>query len=268
MAQNDGYDLSLDYSDTLEMDDEFSITATICNIILDTADTYHTVKLESNTLGNHELTKSMDETYIYSQTIPLNATYFPQISGEICLYEGPILINSEPFTFETLYEWDYDLQIVNNSDVQEFMIHANLSSFTGLHPLEDGEATIDIYKDDIFQQSTYCSIVQEDIPTIFAKSITLSEYGEYRFDVYLRDGINSTKHFLQSYTYAYEDTSGSEDPDPDPPPDSNSTNSPTQFPPSIILPIVIPAICIPLGVLGFVTYRKKIQTDTKPSPLT
>ena len=265
MAQNDGYDLTLDYPATLEMDDEFSITATICNIILDTADTYHTVKLESNTLGNHELTKSTDETYIYSQTIPLNKTYFPQISGEICLYEGPILITSETFSFDTFYEWNYDLQIVNNSDLQEFTIHANLSSFTGLHPLEDGEATIDIYKDDIFQQSTYCSIDYVGTPTVYTKSITLSEYGEYRFDVYLYDGINTSKHFLQSYIYAYEDPSGSGDPDPDSPPDSNSTNSPPQIPPSIIMPIIIPSICIPLGVLGFVTYRKKFQTDTKSS---
>jgi hypothetical protein len=262
MAQNDGYDFNLDYPVMIEMNDELNIEATICNIILDTADTYHTVKLESPTLGTHTLTESDNETYIYSELIPPNPEYFPEISGEISLYEGPLLITSEPFSFEIYYGLDYEFQTINNSDTQNFTIYANLTTHTGNIPLDNGEAYIEVYLEGIYQEKKYCSIEQVTTPTVFSKSISLSQYGEYRFDMYLDDGINSTDHLLGTYSFEHIDYSGSQEPEPDPDPTPDTNTPVNQSPIPVFAGVMVPSIGIPSGIIGFVLYRKKLQSDT------
>lgn len=268
MVHHDGYKFNLDYESVVQLNGQNLITATICNIILDTADTYHTVKLESDILGTFTLTETENETYEFLADIPLDPSYYPTITGELCLYEGPFLIASEPFTFDTTYELNYEFQAINNSDVQEFFINASLSTYTGLCELSNGEGIIRTHRNGELLYDNHFSVEQMGTYTEFSKSITLPEYGEYRFDLYLNDGFNETEHYIGSHTYLYQNTSDSgsddppADPDPDPNPDSESSNQVPVVPPPVVLGVSIPLFVLCTVVIGYTTYRKKSQTNT------
>jgi hypothetical protein len=203
MAHHDIYRIKVDYPSLVPLTTEFNFSTCISNIILDTIDIYHTLKFESDLLGSHTLTDPEDGVYTFQADIPLNPNLYPVVEGEINLYEGPNVIISYPISFDTVYGLQYEVSRVNRTAFQEFNIIAKFNTPTGLYELENGEAYIKTYVNGTLLHDTTLDNTKCGTYSNFSKVLSLQDYGDYHFDVYLADGVNNSFRNIGTYAYEY-----------------------------------------------------------------
>jgi prenyltransferase beta subunit len=274
MAEKDEYRLNMEYTNVVQLKGYLSINASICNIVLDRLGPYAFIKFESDQLGSYPLSEKGAGLYELHLQIPIHPNNYPLITGNLTLYETGAIIDKYPFSLSTDYSFGAELNINANENKREVTIHASLTTATGNSSLYDGSGYAEIYRDDHFIGTQNLALQNYAKYTELMDTITVEQSGDYRFEFYVNDGINSTEHHIGSYDFPYTAPE-----DPDPVPDSSSLSfalallsggeesdgdgisTPTMKNGGVLIPLIITLVSISVGVVAFSSYKKKTRTN-------
>lgn len=261
MAKKDMYRCNIDYDTNVQLNGQNHLNASICNIVLESFSPYAVLKLESEQLGTHTFQETAEGNYEYIANIPLDPANYPLVYANICLYEASKKINEYPISFTTEYIFDSSFSVSNSTDSRDIEIKSHLSTATGNVSLYEGTAYVEIYQNGEFLQKKFFAMQNFAEYTKFTDTIIFELPGEYRFELYVNDGLEESDHYIGTYSFTYI---GPSDPNLSglpfiPPANSNFQKENSLFSANStkLFPIIITLIALPIGIIAYTTYRKK-----------
>jgi prenyltransferase beta subunit len=261
MADTDEYRLKMDYDEVVQLDGQNYLNVSICNIILEGLGPYAVVKYESDQLGSYPLIENEEGYYELSLEVPLHPDNYPLIAGNLSLYESSEKIIEYPFSFSTEYLFHSSFSVNNNTNEYEIEINTHLSTAIGNRSLYEGEGYIKVYRNSEFLEVVNLCQQNNDHSTEFVETIILSQTGDYRFELYINDGINSTDHFIGEHQFVYTLPSESKSKDFPLLLTTESKVAQNNAIPSIhtstLFPILLSLISVPIGIIAYTAYKKK-----------
>ena len=248
MARNDDVRIDATYNDPIMLGEYCYLSVELGNLVLEEFGPYATVKFESEFAGLIVLDALPDgthEKYIY---IPADPSCYPLASGYISVYEGLNKIATQEINIDTNYELTKSVSWTNTSKSLFITINASQLFGTGQMPLLEGNAYIEIYRNDVFFRKVEFS--QEDFLawSIFSLLYTPLNSDSYQIMIFLEDGYASEPILMGETQLSLTGTPR--------PPEFNLSEG--EF--SWAVGLIIGFTSIP-GTLVYTARRK--QTDTK-----
>ena len=248
MARNDKVRLDATHDNNINLGDYCYISVELGNLVLEEFGPYVTVKFESEFSGTivmDALPDGSHEKYLY---VPTDPSCYPIASGFISVYEGLNKIETQEIFVNTNYKLTKRVSWTNTSKTVSITINASQEFGTGLSPILEGNAYIEIYREETLFGTIEFS--QEDFLTwtIFSLLYTPLSSDSYRIMIYLDDGYALEPFLLGETQLSLTGTPR--------PPDFNLSEG--EF--SWAVGLIIGFISIP-GTIIFVVSRK--QTDKK-----
>jgi prenyltransferase beta subunit len=261
MAIEDEYRCNLEYDTIVKLNGNNHINATICNIILEGLGPYGILKLESQQLGTHTFYKKEEGYYEYIASIPLDPANYPMIYANVCLYEASQKIKEYPISFSTEYIFGSSFSVSNSTNNRDIIVSAYLITAIGNKSLCEGTAYVDIYRNEELIQRKFLAMQNFADHTEFTETINCEFFGEYRFEIYVNDGLEESDHHIGTYSFSYTDPTNPYHPRFPFIPSANSDLKEGNFlffaNNTILFPIIISLIALPIGIIAYTTYRKK-----------
>jgi len=191
MARNDEVRIDMTHDNPVMLGDYCHLSVALGNLVLERFGSYVTVKFESEFSGTivmDAVPEGIHETYLY---IPTDPTCYPIASGHVSVYDGVNKIATQEVHIDTTYELMKSISWKNTSKTLSITINASQKFGTGETPLLEGNAYIEIYKDDEFFSTEQFS--QKDFLTwtMFSLIYTPTSSNSYRIMIYLDDGYAS-----------------------------------------------------------------------------
>ncbi|MHA1824834.1 MAG: prenyltransferase/squalene oxidase repeat-containing protein [Promethearchaeota archaeon] len=248
MARNNDVRIDAMYDDPIMLGDYCYLSVELGNLVLKQFGSYATVKFESEFSGSIVLDALPDGTHEKYLYIPTDPSCFPSASGYISVYEGLNKIATQEIIINTNYELTKSASWTNTSKSLFITINASQVFGTGKTPLLQGNAFIEIYRNDVFFRTV--EFTQEDFLTctIFSLLYTPLNSDSYRIMIFLEDGYASEPIFMGETQLSLTGTPH--------PPEFNLSEG--EF--SWALGLIIGFTSIP-GTIIYAAKRK--QTDTK-----
>ncbi len=261
MAVNDEYRCIIDYDTTVQLNGCNYINASICNIVLEGLGPYAILKLESEQLGTHTFDETGEGNYEYIANVPLDPANYPIVYANVCLYEASQRIKGYPFSFTTEYIFDSLFSVSNSTDTRDIVIQAHLSTATGNVSLYNGIAYVDIYRNGEFVQKKFLNMQDYADHTEFIDTISYNLSGEYRLELYVNDGLETSYHHIGTYIFTYIASSDSVFSGfpflLDMEFNTEKNNVSLKANSMALFPLFISLIALPIGIIAYTTYRKK-----------
>ena len=259
LAKFSNMNVKSSFPDNVALGDSFDIFVELGNIIVKDYGEYTSIKLESSQLGTILLDRLDNNTYTKSDIfVSMNTENFPNISGNITIYEGATLRSSFPFTIATNYDVLTQISKRELSDGIRITVEGSFVFGTGIEPLYESEVYCIIYRNGeevgniIFSSSdsaTYTNFILEYKPI---------QGGSYLFNIYLDDKFQEDDRFLGQISYAYL------------PSNPGGSNLSPYYQAEILssIPLIVGLIGAPLGIMVFTSRDKlkkliKSQSKTK-----
>jgi len=257
MAGNDKIRINCQYSDNVMLGESNSMTASICNIILKDFGPYYMVKFESDQVGTEVFNKLPDNTFEKDVFIFPDLDNYPQIVGDIIVYNGLVKVSEIPISFQTFYNLITSHNVSKTADNIHFEFNISISSGIGIYPLYDSNIYVDIYKNGQFLEQKSLSVDHNSIEgySLFNLDYSFSSIGEYHFEVYLDNPFESAhslifeaSHQVEEQVKSSETTDNSEDSEETPEIEADYQNA---------IPLMIAIIIIPSSIIGVSTKLKR-----------
>ncbi|MFX1429509.1 MAG: hypothetical protein ACFFCY_05015 [Promethearchaeota archaeon] len=192
MARKSQIGIEARYSESCPLGTVNPMSVSLYNLILRDFGTYITFKFESEQIGSYVFSKLSNDSFVYDIPIPVSSIAYPKVEGYFRAYEGT-QIKAEYFvSFSTNYILDHNVKC--HYDLSSFTLEINASIMAGDagYPTTSGSVYARIYRNGDYIQEAQA--IREDLGgystfhIIYHPQIT----GEYRFDVYLNDGISGS----------------------------------------------------------------------------
>ncbi len=257
MAKNDKVRIDSDYSDPVMIGDYNTITVSLCNIILTDFGPYTTVKYESSQLGTIVLDSLPDNTFETDVYIPVSKDNYPQINGYIGIYEGIVLVEQIPISFQTTYGLTKDYGFISHSSGVYSEVNITLLSATDSHPLHDSLVYAEIYNNELKIESKNFAAqhIETEGYSLFTLNYSSTNGGEYVMKLFLDNPYETTTEFLTETQFsitAYVSESKGESTS-----DEGEKEATLTANYQGAIPIMIAIIVIPSCVIGISTKLKK-----------
>ncbi|MFX1437975.1 MAG: hypothetical protein ACFFAA_12375, partial [Promethearchaeota archaeon] len=201
MARTSQIGIEAHYSNCCSLGTENRLTVSLYNLILRDFGTYITFKFESEQIGSYVFSKTANDSYIYDLPIPVSSIAYPKVEGYLRAYEGT-QIKAESFvSFSTNYTLDHNVK--SYYDLSSFKLEINASILAGdlWYPTTSGNVYVRIYRNGDYIREVQA--IRDDLDgystfrIIYNPQIT----GEYRFEVYLNDGISGAVVLIKTISY-------------------------------------------------------------------
>ena len=203
MAKSDNVRINPVFSDSVSLGGYNIITVDLCNMILNDFGIYTTVKLESDQLGVILFDYVENSTYQTTVFIPIEADNYPEVRGNITVYDGARRVSSHPISFNTTYGRILEFGFIESTSGIRFSLNGSHVYDSGIQPLfgtiifarvylngqELGVHTFDSRSDQTRSEYWF-----EYIPT---------ESGEYYFEIYLEDGFSQVPSQVGNTTFIF-----------------------------------------------------------------
>ncbi len=237
------------FPDTIALGKTFSMGVEFGNLVVADYGIYTSVRFESSNLGTIVLERLDNNTYEKSDIfIPTEVANYPEINGNISIYDGLTLKASFPIVINTYYERSITISEQELSNGIRINVEGSYLFGSGIEPLYDCEIFADVFRNGLKTGTIY--FTGEDFTTISKFILTYNPLkgGEYEFSLYLEDPFQFEPVLLGNVTYFYLS----------PVPGENDIPSTYQADIALSIPLVIGCISVPLGVIGF-TSRNKLK---------
>jgi prenyltransferase beta subunit len=201
MARTSEIEIEAQYSDPCSLGGINHMQVSLHNLILRDFGTYITFKFESAQIGTYIFSKLSNNSYVYDIPIPLSSINYPTVEGYLRAYEGAIMKAELYVSFCTNYTLDYTVK--SNYDLTSFAfeINASLMANDQYFPTPSGSSYMKVYRDNEYVHEIQATLQDfsdySQFQLIYHPLIT----GQYRFDVYLHDGISGSVLLITSTTY-------------------------------------------------------------------
>jgi hypothetical protein len=250
MAKYDGIQMTTSYAPTVMLGGWNNISCTLNNMVLNNFD-YPTVQFESPQLGIISLVNNSG-VYYENIRVPIGASNYPKIEGNISVYNGPDKIAWESVSFYTNYTIVYSSPTISLNG-EDFELGTDIELYAYGGQVDYSFAIfVDVYKDDDFQTRGYFIKLGES----YSFSWDVDGFGEYYFEIRYLDPFQSLEKMIYSEIFVHENTSESNTTDI---PDIPDVNPPENLLSS--LPVIIALITVP--TTGAVISSKSIKSRKK-----
>jgi hypothetical protein len=134
--------------------------------------------------------------------IPTNPEYYPQVTGDIVVYDGLTPIAIYPITIQTTYGIAHSFSWSNTTESLTIVVNASQTFEMGDNPLLEGQVHADVYKNDSFYSQL--TFTRQDLlrSSIFSLIFTPIQKGEYRLEVYFDDGYMPEEELLAEIIFS------------------------------------------------------------------
>ncbi len=257
MARTDKVRINCQYTDDVMIGDYNTITASLCNIILTDFGPYTTVKYESPQLGTVVLDHLPDNTFEKDVYIPVTQDNYPQIDGFISVYEGIMLIEQIPISFQTSYGLVKDYSIISHSSGVNSEVNISLLSASSSHPLHDCVVYAEIYKNEqmLEVKNFAAEHLEPEGYSLFTLNYSARSTGDYAMKIFLDNPYETTPEFIGEAQFSVTiSVSANKDETADTEEEKEASLN-TNYQGAI--PIMIAIIAIPSCVIGISTKLKR-----------
>ena len=217
MAKNDRARIKAQYSNSIQLGGNNSISVELCNLILSDFEQSATIKLESEQLGTILFENMTDHAYLKEVYVPIDSQNYPLIEGELFAYEEDVIIDQFPISFKTTYDSIYNFSTIKTESQIEITANASLRFVSGEQPVYDG-----IMRAEVYRNGTYLDILffasEDGLKSTNFTFLYQPVYpGNYSFEIYVQDPFNSSSQFVFETTYDYFNVTGENSPSDDDP---------------------------------------------------
>jgi len=177
--------------------------------------------MENQSLENGEGYIQMYQDEILREEVLLSAEHFDTYTTFDLTYEPSefgnylfkLYINDgigETHHFLGMHNFEYTYKLITDSwneadiDMMDFVINSSLYVMdTFYENLDAGNAYVNIFLDEVYLSRVNFSGSHYDTYSIFSLTYELTQFGFYSFEIYLKDGHNSTDQFIGEMEYDY-----------------------------------------------------------------
>ena len=245
--------MNMDYPSTVLLGDTFSLSVEFGNLIVADYGDYTTVRFESEQLGIRSLEKLDNNTYGASDIfVPAETSNFPEIEGNISIYEGITLRASFPIRIDTNYTHALTTFAQEINKGIRISVEGSYVFASGIEPLYTSEIYALIRRNGVQTNTIYFTREDKTEVSTFTLEYEFPQGGEYEFSLYLEDPFQEVPILFDSVEYSYLRSvpEGGRVPDP----------SPLEF--AMAIPLSIGCMAAPLGMVGY-TSREKLKAFLK-----
>ena len=203
MAKNDSIRVNALYSNSIQLGGDNLISVDLCNIILSDFGQYTTVKLESEQLGTILFDKMTNHTYQKEVHVPIDPQNYPRIEGELCVYDGSLIAKQFPISFETTFASNYNVSTSKTESRIEITVVASLRFVSGEEPIYNGVMRAIVHKDGIYLDNILFASKVDLKSTTFTFVYRPAKFGNYSFDIFLKDPFHPNSQFVFETSYVY-----------------------------------------------------------------
>lgn len=203
MAKSDSIRVNALYSNSIQLGGDNLISVDLCNIILSDFGQYTTVKLESEQLGTILLDKMTNHTYQKEVYVPIDPQNYPLIEGELCVYDGSLIVKQFPISFETTFDSIYNVSTSKSESQIEITVVASLRFASGEQPIYDGVMRAEVYDKDTYIATVFFASEDRLKSTTFTLAYQPLFFGNLSLEIYMTDPYHSSSQFLFETTFAY-----------------------------------------------------------------
>jgi hypothetical protein len=203
MAKKDHIRIDAQYSNSIQLGGNNLISVDLCNIILSDFGQYTTVKLESEQLGTFLLDKMTNHTYQKEVLVSINTQNYPLIEGELCVYDGGLIIERFPISFQTTFDTIYNVSTSKTESRIEITVVASLGFASGEQPIYDGVMRAIVHKDGTYIDSILFASKGDLKSTTFTFVYRPVNFGNYSFEIYMKDPFHPKSQFVFETSYVY-----------------------------------------------------------------
>jgi hypothetical protein len=245
--------MNMDYPSTVLLGDTFSLSVEFGNLIVADYGDYTTVRFESEQLGIRSLEKLDNNTYGASDIfVPAETSNFPEIEGNISIYEGVTLRASFPIRIDTNYTHAFTTFAQEINKGIRISVEGSNVFASGIEPLYTSEIYALIRRNGVQTNTIYFTREDKTEVSAFTLEYEFPQGGEYEFSLYLEDPFQEAPILFDSVEYSYLRSvpEGGRVPD----------TSPLEF--AMAIPLSIGCMAAPLGMVGY-TSREKLKAFLK-----
>ena len=241
--------MKTDYPSTVILGDIFPLSVEFGNLIVADYGIYTTVRFESIQLGIIPFEKLDNNTYAISDIfIPAEINNYPEVKGNISIYEGITLRASFPISIDTKYEHVITVSTQHLSKGIRFLVEGSYAFGSGIEPLYECDVYAVICRNGVQNNTIYFSREDGTDLSTFRLTYEFPLGGEYEFSLYLQDPFQSSPILFDSLEVTYLKPVPGETVIPD----TYHTDL------AMAIPLAIGCMIAPLGVVGY-TSREKLK---------
>jgi hypothetical protein len=207
MARNSQIGIEAYYSDVCPLGGVNHMEVSLYNLILRDFGTYITFKFESNQIGTYTFSKLTNNTYVQDIPIPLSSECYPLINGYLQAYEGVQLKTESYVSFSTNYTLEYNVEFFSNLTDIIFEIKTSIFTNGERFALPSGESFTKIYRNDEFIREIQASHQNFSNYSIFNINYNPHRKGQYRFELYIDDGISGSEINIKNVSLSFNEIS-------------------------------------------------------------
>ncbi|MFX1377908.1 MAG: hypothetical protein ACFFA4_02345 [Promethearchaeota archaeon] len=189
MARTSDIGIDARHSDTCQLGGLNHMEVSLYNLILRDFGTYITFKFESEQIGSFVFSKLSNNSYVYNIPIPINSDCYPLIEGYLRAYEGMQVKAELYISFSTNYTLECEINY--HSDLNGLLFKINVSILANYEkfPLTSGRSYAQIYRNNEYLDEIHA--IHEDFSdySMFSIIYNPSMTGEYKFELFINDGI-------------------------------------------------------------------------------
>jgi hypothetical protein len=247
MAKNDQVRINVEYSKSITLGGSNAFSVNLVNLILSDFGQYTTVKLESIQLGTIVFDQTANNTHHKDIHVPIDPNNYPDIVGELSVYDGSTKVAQLPISFTTTFDKIYGVSISKTDSRIEIIVNASHRFASGEQPIFDGSMLANIYRGGEYIDTIFLTSEHGLQSTEFTLVYRPSYSGVYEFELYMEDPYHDNPHFVVDTSYTYTGAG----PIPGEQPIDGFENDAL-----ITLPLIITLIGAPAGVI-FTTSKTK-----------
>jgi len=203
MAKTSYIKVNAQYSNSIQLGGNNLISVELCNLILSDFGQYTTIKLESEQLGTILFDKTTKYTYQKEVHVPIDPQNYPLIEGELCVYDGSLIVKQFPISFETSFDSIYNVSTSITESRIEITVVASLRFASGEQPVYDGVMRAEVYDNDTYIATVFFASEDGLKSTTFTLVYQPIFFGNFSLEIYMTDPYHSSSQFVFETTYAY-----------------------------------------------------------------
>ncbi|MHA1413544.1 MAG: prenyltransferase/squalene oxidase repeat-containing protein [Promethearchaeota archaeon] len=191
IAKIDSIRITAKFDEPVLLGNTFLLSVNTCNLVLENLGPYGTIKFYSKSVGAISLEFFNNNTYQGRIFVPFTSENYPDLSGNILLYDGALLIANHSVLIPTEYQTFIKTKIEHQLNSVEISIIGSYISQSGSEPMYNANVLAVItLNNNSFETLKFIHEDKLD-HSLFSLSFKPELQGNYTLKIYLDDGISS-----------------------------------------------------------------------------
>jgi len=188
MAMNDPFKIECDYMSQIYLGGVNTISTSCSNMIFTKFDQNFEIQYQSALFGTLPLEKQFDSTYQLSFLVPEDPDYFPEVKGILKIYHHSKLLGELPIIFQTVYDFDYNDNIIEKDDKFYFEYNVSYEFASGKSPADNTRIYATVFKNGSYYETE--NFTRDDYADYSKFTLNYNNSDEYTFNITLIDDFH------------------------------------------------------------------------------